>query len=142
MKLRIKKLHEDAILPSYAHPGDAGIDLFSREDYVLKAGERYTFNLGISVEIPEGYFGSVRDKSGLASKSGLTILAGVVDSSYRGEIGIVVLNTSNEDYKIDKGAKIAQMLIQPVHSCEIEEVQELSKTQRGTGGFGSTGKWK
>jgi len=140
MKLRIKKLHEDAKLPVYANPGDAGMDLFSREDYILKAGERYTFKIGIVMEIPEGHYGSVRDKSGLASKFGLTTQAGVVDASYRGEIGIVLYNSSKEDYKINKGDKIAQMVIQPIINPEIEEISELSETRRGDGGFGSTGR--
>jgi len=127
-------------LPVYANKGDAGMDVFSLEDKELKPGERYLFKLGFAMEIPEGYVGLFWDKSGIASKYGIHTLAGVIDSVYRGEFGVVMLNTGDESYEFKKGDKLAQLLIQPIASPELEEVEELSDTHRGEGGFGSTGK--
>jgi len=140
MKLKIKKLNPDATAPSYAHPGDAGLDLYSCEDYLLRAGERHKFNLGISAEFEVGYVVLFWDKSGLSANFGLKSLGGVIDCGYRGEWALTLLNTSNQDYQIKKGDKIGQALIQPVVSAEIEESSELSDTARGAGGFGSTGR--
>lgn len=140
MELKIKKLREDAIIPRYANEGDAGLDVFSLEDYELKPGERKTFKLGFSMEFEKGYVALVWDKSGLAAKHGIKTMAGVIDHNYRGEYAIVLFNTTKESYKIEKGHKIAQILIQPVINAEIQEVQELTETERGEGGFGSTGK--
>ena len=137
---KIKKLNKDVVLPSYANYGDAGLDLYSCEDKVLEPGERYTFKLGFAAEFPENYVALVWDKSGLALNFGLTCLAGVIDHGYRGEYGIVMLNTSKKSYEIKKGDKIAQLLIQNINQAEIEEVNELSDSERGEGGFGSTGK--
>ncbi len=139
MKLKIKKLKPHAILPSYAHPGDAGMDFFSCEDYVIPAGARQLVSTGISMELPEGYVSLIWGKSGLALKKGIAILGGVIEHTYRGEYGVIALNTSNEDFVIKAGDKIAQVLIQPIVSAEIEEVSELSDSVRGDGGFGSTG---
>jgi len=140
LKIKIKKLHPDAIVPQYAHPGDAGMDLFSvEEDFVLKSGERVGIKTGISVELSEGYVALVWDKSGVALKSGVKTMAGVMDSGYRGEYMVVLINLSGQNYEIKKGQKIAQILIQKVESPEIEIVDELSDTSRGVGGFGSTG---
>jgi dUTP pyrophosphatase len=142
IKLKVKKLRPDAILPGYAHLGDAGLDLFSIEDRVIKAGERATISTGISIEFPEGYVALVWDKSGLASNSGIKTMAGVIDSTYRGELKIVLLNTSKQDYEIKKGQKICQLLIQPIIRAEIEEISDLSTSARGENGFGSTGEFK
>jgi dUTP pyrophosphatase len=139
VNIKIKKLHPDAILPSYAHPGDAGLDIYSVEDKIIKAGERILVSTGISIEIPEGFVGLVWDKSGLANNFGLKTMGGVMDAGYRGEYKIVLFNTSKEDYFIKRGSKIAQLLVQPIITAEIEQVQELSDTSRGQGGFGSTG---
>jgi dUTP pyrophosphatase len=140
VKLKVKKLHPDAIIPSYAHPGeDAGMDVHAVEDAVIKAGERALIPLGLSMEFPPGHVCLVWDKSGLAVKNGLKTMAGVIEHSYRGEYKIAVLNTSKEDYPIKKGQKVAQLLIQPIMTAEVEEVDELSQTSRGEGGFGSTG---
>lgn len=136
---KCKKLHPDARIPSYAHEGDAGMDLYSQEDYILKPLERALVKTGVAMEIPEGYWGNIRDRSGLASKKGIHTLAGVVDSIYRGEIGVVIMNLGKEDFEIKKGDKIAQMLIQKVEQANVIEVNELSETVRGDGGFGSTG---
>ena len=140
VKIKVKKLHQDSIVPQYAHSGDAGLDIFSLEEYDLKPGERHVFKTGISISIPEGFVSLVWDKSGLAGKYGIKTMGGVIDSGYRGEYLIVLLNTSDKVYKINQGDKIAQLLIQPVVSAEIEEATELEDTDRGSGSFGSTGK--
>jgi len=140
MKIKVKKLSPDAILPEYANPGDAGMDIFSNEDYVLKPNERHMFKTGIAVSIPQGYVSLIWDKSSLAGNYGIKTMAGVIDSGYRGEYFIVLLNTSEKDYKINKGDKIAQMLIQQVESAQIEEVSDMDDTIRGDGALGSTGK--
>ena len=139
MKLLIEKLDKEAKLPAYAMPGDAGMDIFTNEQYILKPGERHLFSTGIKMAIPEGYVGLVWDKSGLAVKKGLTTMAGVVDEGYRGEVKILVINLSKEDIEVEKHSKIAQILIQKKESVEIEEVGKLEDTKRGSGGFGSTG---
>lgn len=140
MKIKVKKLHSEAKLPSYAHPGDAGMDFFALENTLIKPGERLVVKTGISIEIPEGYVGLVWDKSGIASKYGLKTIGGVIDAGYRGEVGIAMLNTSNTEYVFESGHKIAQLLIQKVEHAELFEVEELTETARGKSGFGSTGK--
>jgi dUTP pyrophosphatase len=140
MKLKIKRLHADAKIPVYSHHDDAGFDLFSIDNITLKKGERAMVPTGIAMEIPEGHVGLVWDKSGLAMKHGIKTIGGVVDSQYRGEIIIGVMNLSKEDYTFEKGHKIAQMIIQKKEFVDFEEVPELSDTTRGEGGFGSTGK--
>jgi dUTP pyrophosphatase len=140
MKIKIKKLHSDAIIPKYAHPGDAGMDLYTVEAFELKPGERKSIKLGIAMEIPSGYVGLIWDKSGLSHKYGLKTLGGVIDSIFRGEIQVGVINLSTEPIKFEKGHKIAQLLIQKVESVVLKEVDELSDSSRGDGGFGSTGK--
>jgi len=139
MKVKVKKLQEDAVIPEFAHSGDAGMDLFSVEAVFLEPGQRQAIKTGIAFDIPQGYVGLVWDKSGRAVKEGLTVLAGVIDSSYRGEVQVVLLNTSDKSVEVEKGQKIAQMLIQAVEAPEVEEVEELDDTSRGEGGFGSTG---
>jgi dUTP pyrophosphatase len=138
MLIKIKKLNPEAILPRYAHPGDAGLDLFSCEEHTLQPGERKLFSTGISIELPEGYVSLIWDKSGVAN-SGIHTMAGVLEHTYRGEYKVVLLNTSNIPYEVKKGQKIAQLLIQPIVTAEIQEVEELSETARGEGAFGSTG---
>lgn len=139
MKLKIKKLHEDAIIPKHALEGDAGIDLSCLEDFEVEPGKKVVARTGLSFEIPSGYFGSMRDRSSLAAKHGLHIIAGVIDSGYRGEVRIVFINHGKEKIQITKGQRIAQLIIQPHATCDIEEVQKISGSQRGKGGFGSTG---
>jgi len=141
VKIKIKKLNPDAIIPKYSHVGDAGMDLFSVEkDFILKPNHRAVVKTGLSIEFPKDYVALIWDKSGLA-KEGITNLAGVGDSGYRGEYKIVLINLSSKNYEIKKGQKIAQLLIQKIETAEIEEVEELSETTRGDGGFGSTGKF-
>ena len=139
-KIKIQKI-KDVKVPNYAHSGDAGLDIYSAEnDYILKPGERKGFSTGIKMEIPDGYVGLIWDKSGLASKYGIKTMAGVIDSTYRGELIIILINSGSEDYLVEKNTKIAQMLIQKIEHAEIEEVESLNETGRGSGGFGSTGK--
>ncbi len=139
MTIKIKKLNQEATLPRYAKEHDAGMDLFSNETLSLQPNERKLISTGISMAIPKGYVGLIWDKSGLASKHGLKTMAGVIDSGYRGEIKILVHNLSNKPYTIESGNKVAQMLIQPVEQKQLLEVSELDETNRGEGGFGSTG---
>lgn len=140
MELKIKKLNAKAKVPSYAHAGDAGFDLFAVDEVIIPAGERALAGTGIAMEIPDGYVGLVWDKSGLSNNHGLKTLGGVVDAGYRGEVKVGIINLGASDYTIVAGHKIAQMLIQKVEHVEIKEVAELSGTTRGEGGFGSTGK--
>lgn len=142
MLIKFQKILDEAIIPHYAHPGDAGMDIFSAEDAVIKAGERKNIKTGVKMEMPEGFVGLVWDKSGLALKNGIKTMAGVIDAGYRNEIIIVLANLSQEDFEIKNGQKIAQMLIQKVEQAEIEEAEELSETKRSDGGFGSTGLFK
>lgn len=140
MELKVKKLHPDAKLPTYAHHNDAGFDLYAIESVTIPAGERVLVGTGIAIEIPDGYVGLIWDKSGLSNTHGLKTLGGVVDAGYRGEIKAGVVNLSDESYTITVGHKVAQMLIQKVEHAEIREATELSDAVRGEGGFGSTGK--
>jgi dUTP pyrophosphatase len=139
MILKIKKLHPDAKIPSYGHPGDSGMDIFSIEDKLIKAGEREIIGTGISMEYPEGFCTLIWDKSGMSGNFGIKVMGGVFEHSYRGEYKIILLNTTKQDYGVKKGQKIAQVLVQPIINATIEESQELSETKRGEGGFGSTG---
>jgi len=139
MIIKIKKLNPEAKLPSYAHEGDAGLDLFSCEDKLIRAGTREIISTGIAMEYPKDYATLVWDKSGMAAKFGIKVLGGVFEHIYRGEYMIILLNTSHEDYQVKKGQKIAQLLVQPIAHAEIEEVEKLSESSRGEGRFGSTG---
>jgi len=139
-KIKLLKVDKEAKLPSFAHPEDAGMDFYSNEnDYVLKIGERKGFSTGIKMEIPDGYAGLIWDKSGLAFKNGIKTMGGVIDSTYRGEIVIILLNLGNADYLVEKGSKIAQMIVQKVEHFEISVENSIENTTRGENGFGSTG---
>lgn len=137
--IKIKKLSENATLPRYAKPGDAGMDFYSNEETTILPNERKLISTGIVMAIPPGYVGLIWDKSGIATKYGIKTMAGVIDSGYRGEIKILIHNLSNQIHKIEKNTKIAQMLIQPIECRKVIEVEELDQTERGEGGFGSTG---
>jgi len=139
MKLKVKRLHPEAKLPVRKREGDAGLDLYSVEEVVLKPGQWVAVPTGIAVEIPEGHFGLIKDRSGLALKHALHCLAGVVDENYRGEIKVVIINLGNEEVKLEKGTRIAQLLIVPYTKVEPVEVEVLSDTERGEKGFGSSG---
>lgn len=141
LKIKVKKTKESAIVPSYAHSGDAGVDLYSTEDYVLKHGERVLVSTGLKIAVPVGYEAQLRPKSGLALKEGLSIVntPGTIDAPYRGEVGVICINLGQKDIKIEKGKKVAQMVLNKIEEAVFEEVEELDSTTRGEGGFGSTG---
>lgn len=138
-EIKFKKLHKDATIPTYAHPGDAGMDIYSIEEKTLKPQERHLFQTGLAMQLTPGFAFIIKDKSGLALKKGLTTLGGVIEHTYRGEIGIILLNTSNQEIKIEKQTKIAQALIIPITTPKITQTTNLQQTTRGTKGFGSTG---
>ena len=125
--------------PAYAHPGDAGFDLRASRELVIPAGGRALTPTGLRLAIPEGYAGLVWDRSGLAAKHGIHCLAGVIDSGYRGEVKVVLQNLGGEDFTVERGMRIAQMLVQPVAAAELVRVENLEESSRGEGGFGSTG---
>ncbi|MFZ2193002.1 MAG: dUTP diphosphatase [Candidatus Moraniibacteriota bacterium] len=139
MKIQIKKIDQDAIIPKFSQIGDVAMDLFSSEDVVLTPGQRISCKTGVAIKIPEGYAGLIWDKSGPSHKFGIKTLGGVFDSNYTGEYLIGLINLSQENFEIKKGQKIAQVLFQKIEIPEIEEVEELEKTNRGEGAFGSTG---
>lgn len=139
MALCIKKITSNAILPTRAHPDDAGLDLYSSEYITLKPGEGTASPTGISLAIPKGHVGLMADRSSLA-KRGIKIAGGVIDAGYRGEIRIVLWNISQETIILNAGERIAQLMILPIITPSVVEVEVLDDTSRGTGGFGSTGK--
>ncbi len=139
MQLKVKKLNKDAKLPTHGHPGDAGIDLYCIEDVIFPPGKQERVYTGIAVEIPEGHVGLIWDKSSISFNLGLKVMGGVMDSSYRGEIIMNLLNVSNKEVLMPKDHKVAQMLIQKFEHCDILEVAELTETVRGEGREGSTG---
>ncbi len=131
---------DTARIPEYAHPTDSGMDLFADENCVIPAGERKIVSTGIRVQLPPNTEGQVRSKSGLALNYGLMVLnsPGTIDTNYRGEIKVIIFNSSKTDYTVEKGQKIAQLVVCPFYTCEIE-LGTLDDTDRGEGGFGSTG---
>ena len=140
MELKVKRIVEGAKLPAYHHRGDAGLDIFSAVDCVLEEGAAMAVSTGIKVAIPEGHAGLIWDKSGISLK-GVHKLAGVIDSGYRGEVKVVLVNLSKKPFRIEKGMKIAQLLIQPIVEVQVVETDNLGETSRGEEGFGSTGKY-
>jgi len=141
MEIKIKKLKEEARIPEYAHSGDAGMDLYSTESYKLEPKEMKIFELGIAVEISSGYTALVKDKSSLAVDHKVHALAGVIDAGYRGEWKTPLINLGNEEVQIKKGQNIAQAIVLPIPEVEVQTVDSLSESERGEGGFGSTGKF-
>ncbi|MFA5019956.1 MAG: dUTP diphosphatase [Candidatus Pacearchaeota archaeon] len=141
VKIKLKRINNDAVTPFYAKEGDAGLDLFSVSEHILKPGERCLVKTGLSFEIPRGYEIQIRPRSGLALKNGISLVnsPGTVDSGYRGEICIIVINHGNENFEINKGDKIAQAVLNKFENAEIEEVECLEGSLRGEDGFGSTG---
>ena len=142
MTLGFKRIHPDAVLPAYAHPSDAGMDVRSVEELVIPAGKRALVHTGLVVLLPPLYEAQVRPRSGLALKFGVTVLnpPGTIDSGYRGELGVILANFGDADFIVKKGDKIAQLVIAPVTQPEVCEVSEIDETDRGAGGFGSTGR--
>ncbi len=143
LEVTIQRLSPEARIPAYAHDGDAGVDLYSTVDKVLRPGERALIPTGLKLAIPHGYEGQVRPKSGLALKHGLTVLntPGTVDAPYRGEVGVILINLDPKTpYEVKKGEKVAQMVFNKVEYASFTEAKELAETTRGAGGFGSTGR--
>ena len=141
IEVAVRRLREDAVLPSQAYDGDAGLDLAACEGAVLEPGARATIGTGVAVEIPEGYAGFVQPRSGLASRHGIGVVnsPGLVDSGYRGEIRVVLLNTdTSEPFVVEPGMRIAQLVVLPVPELELVEVDELPDSERGVRGFGSS----
>ena len=141
MKVLFRKIDSAARLPAYAHPGDAGMDLFSVEEGSLPPGGRALVHTGLVMQLPPDAEAQVRPRSGLALKHGVTVLnaPGTIDAGYRGEVGVILINHGDVDFLVEKGMKIAQMVVSPVVRATIEETSVTDETDRGTGGFGSTG---
>jgi dUTP pyrophosphatase len=141
IELPIRRLHDDAVVPTRAYAGDAGLDLSACERVELGPGERATVGTGLAVAIPDGYAGFVQPRSGLAAKHGITIVntPGLVDSGYRGELKIILMNTdANESFLVEPGMRIAQLVVLQVPGVDPVEVDELPDTERGVRGFGSS----
>ncbi|HOS66161.1 MAG TPA: dUTP diphosphatase [Candidatus Latescibacteria bacterium] len=141
MTVLFKRVHADAVLPAYAHPGDAGLDLCACEAATLLPGERRLVRTGLVMELPSGTEAQLRPRSGLALKHGITLLntPGTIDEGYRGELGVILVNLGQEPFEVAPGMRIAQMVIAPVLRVAVEESETLGATCRGEGGFGSTG---
>ncbi|WP_075982521.1 dUTP diphosphatase [Bacillus massilinigeriensis] len=139
--LKVKLINNEATLPFQANPGDAGLDLFSAEDKLIHPGEAALINTGIIIELPEGTEAQVRPRSGLALKHCITVLnsPGTIDEGYRGEIKVILINHGKEVFQVERRMRIAQMVIAPVAKVHVTQVQEVSESERGKGGFGSSG---
>jgi len=142
-KIQIKKLSNEVLTPKYETPGSSGMDIaaYIDKDIIIKSGDKALIPTGFSLSIPQGYEVQIRPRSGLAIKKGITILntPGTIDSDYRGEVKVVLINLSKDKFTVQNGERIAQMVVCPIIQVSIEEVKELSETNRGIGGFGSTG---
>ena len=141
MKVLFRRIDPAAKLPEYAHPGDAGMDVRSVEDVTLAPGARALVHTGLVLMLPPDAEAQVRPRSGLALKHGVTVLntPGTIDAGYRGEVGVILVNLGTEPFTVEKGMKIAQIVVSPVAQAEIVEVASVDETDRGAGGFGSTG---
>ena len=139
--LKVKRLSPSATVPAYAHPGDAGLDLYSAVASSIDPGERKLIGTGISIELPPNTEGNVRPRSGLALKHGITVLnaPGTIDRGYRGEVGVILINHGRVRFDVEPGMKIAQLVIAPCLAVDVEEASDLADSSRGQGGFGSTG---
>lgn len=139
--LKVKKINKDAIVPNFAHKGDAGMDLYSTEEVIIPSGKTSLIKTGIAIQLPNMTEAQVRPRSGLALKHSITVLntPGTIDEGYRGEVGVILINHGDKDFIVTKSMKIAQMVVKPIYDIDIVEVKELSDTDRGEGGFGSTG---
>jgi dUTP pyrophosphatase len=143
MSLRVLRLHPDAVLPTRAHSGDAGLDLYALEDAALAPGERASVRTGIAVAIPPGRAGLVLPRSGLADRHGIALVnaPGLIDAGYRGEVRVLLLNTDRaRPCAIARGDRIAQLVLVAVETADVTEVDELESSERGAGGFGSSGR--
>jgi dUTP pyrophosphatase len=142
LEILVTKLDNEAVIPTYAKPGDAGADLYSISDLVLAPGERALVRTGIAIALPNGYVGLVHPRSGLGLKNGISVVntPGTIDAGYRGEIGVVLINHDlHESFQVKKGDRIAQLVIQKVENADFKLVNQLPESERATGGYGSTG---
>ena len=141
MTVKVLRSDPEAQLPAYAHPGDAGMDVRSIEELTLAPGARALVHTGLVLMLPPDAEAQVRPRSGLALKHGVTVLntPGTIDAGYRGEVGVILVNLGTEPFTVEKGMKIAQIVVSPVAQAEIVEVVSVDETDRGAGGFGSTG---
>jgi len=142
IEVRVMRVRDNAVLPTRAHSGDAGLDLTACETVTIEAGERAAVGTGIAVAIPDDHAGLVVPRSGLALRHGLSIVnaPGVIDTGYRGEVRVILLNTDREHaFTVEPGMRIAQLVVVPVQTADVVEVGELTETARGDGGFGSSG---
>ena len=143
IKIQIKKLSDTVTIPKYETPGSSGMDIAAHiaNNIIINPGEKSLVSTGFSIAIPKGYEVQIRPRSGLAAKKNITVLntPGTIDSDYRGEIKVILINLGKEKFIIENGERIAQMVVCPVIQANLEEVKELSDTHRGSGGFGSTG---
>ncbi|WP_373768577.1 dUTP diphosphatase, partial [Jeotgalibaca porci] len=139
MQLKIKRLTKTARLPEKAFTTEAGFDIFTDQEIMIESNQTVAISTGIALEIPEGHYGRLKGRSGLTLKSPLRVLEGTIDLSYRGEIKVMVEVKKDCVYYVPKGMKIAQLIIQPLPQIELLEVDELSQSDRGENGFGSTG---
>ena len=141
LELKVKRINKEARMPQYAHAGDAGLDLFSVDELTILPGESKLIKTGIQIELPRETEAQIRPRSGLALKNQITVLntPGTIDEGYRGEIGVILINHGKKEFNVEKGMKIAQMVVKPVLTVTIKEIEELTDTTRGEGGFGSTG---
>ena len=142
LDILVTKLDNNAVIPTYAKPGDAGADLYSISDLVLSPGERALVKTGIAIALPNGYVGLVHPRSGLGLKNGISVVntPGTIDAGYRGEIGVVLINHDlHESFQVKKGDRIAQLVIQKVENAQFKLVDQLPESDRSTGGYGSTG---
>lgn len=139
--IKVKKLNDKAILPKYAHEGDAGMDVYSTMDAILAPGKIALINTGIALEIPSGYEIQVRPRSGLALNNSITVLnaPGTIDSGYRGEIGVILINHGETSFHINQGMKIAQLVVSKYETIQLIESDYLCESERQTNGFGSSG---
>jgi dUTP pyrophosphatase len=140
IEVAVRRLRPDAHVPRQAYEGDAGLDLSACDPVVLTPGERAVVPTGLAVEIPEGYAGFVQPRSGLAARHGIGIVnaPGLIDSGYRGEIRVVLLNTGHEPFSIEPGMRVAQLVVMPIAAVRLVEVDELAASERGSRGFGSS----
>ena len=142
-KIQIKKLSNDVLIPKYETPGSSGMDIaaYIEQEITINSGDKVLIPTGFSLSIPQGYEVQIRPRSGLAAKKSITVLntPGTIDADYRGEIKVILINLSNKTFVIEKGFRIAQMVVCPIIQAKLEEVDELNETIRGEDGFGSTG---
>jgi len=139
MKIQIKKLSENALIPTQGSNYAAGYDLYAAESGQVESECRRLIKTNIAISIPEGYYGRIAPRSGLAYKNGIDVMAGVIDADYRGDVGVILYNTDIEDFEFKKGDRIAQIIIEKCYKAEWQEVQDLKDSVRSDGGFGSTG---